>query len=268
MHSKTGRSALMVLLTVGVLIPTYATGGVNSGDINLVSVRQEWELGRKLAADLARKLDLVENRAAVAYLNRMGRRMSSRTELGRLPWRFHLVRDATINAYNIPGGHVYVHTGLVRAAGSAAELAGALSHEIGHGAARHGTEQLTRNYGLSLVAGLLLGEDPATYQQILTQVVAGGAMANYGRDAEREADRLGVRYMYEAGYDPNGMIRMFQRLLARRHGRPGVVARFFSSHPLTESRIRDAREEISRLPRRRGLIRNDPGFAAFKRAAR
>lgn len=193
MHSKTSRSALMVLLTVGVLIPTYATGGVNSGDINLVSVRQEWELGRKLSADLARKLDLVENRAAVAYLNRMGRRMSSRTELGRLRWRFHLVRDATINAYNIPGGHVYVHTGLVRAAGSAAELAGALSHEIGHGAARHGTEQLTRNYGLSLVVGLLLGEDPATYQQILTQVVAGGAMANYGRDAEREADRLGDR---------------------------------------------------------------------------
>lgn len=268
MDSRADRVALIAWAAVPLLAVACATSGVNQGDLNVVSIEQEWELGQKLSADLARELDLVEDPAAVAYLNQMGGRMASRTELGRLPWRFHLVRDSSLNAFNIPGGHVYVHTGLVRAADSAAELAGAVSHEIGHGAARHGTEQLTRAYGLNIVAALLLGENPAVYEQILAQVVAGGAMANYGREAEREADELGVRYMYEAGYDPNGMVQMFQELLAQRRSRPNAVQRFFSSHPLTESRIHDVQGQIAQLPPQRGLITDEPGFTTLQRAAR
>lgn len=266
MESQTVRSALIALVAIAALAVACATSGVNRGDFNVVSIEEEWELGRKLSADLARELDLVEDRGALAYLNQMGRKMSSRTELGQRPWQFHLVRDKSLNAFNIPGGHVYVHTGLVQAADSAAKLAGAVSHEIGHGAARHGTEQLTRAYGLNIVASLLLGENPAVYERILAQVVAGGAMANYGREAEREADGLGVRYMYEAGYDPDGMVRMFQELLAQRRSRPNAVQRFFSSHPLTESRIRDVQGQIAELPPKRGLINDEPGFATLKAA--
>lgn len=268
MISRVGRSALIARAAVPLLVVACATTGVNRGDLNVVSIEEEWELGRKLSADLARELDLIEDPAAVAYLNQLGRRMASRSELGRLPWQFHLVRDASLNAFNIPGGHVYVHSGLVGAADTAAELAGAVSHEIGHGVARHATEQLTRAYGLNIVAALLLGENPAIYERILAQIVAGGAMASYGRDAEREADELGVRYMYEAGYDPNGMVQMFQELLAERNSRPNAVQRFFSSHPLTESRIHDVQRHIAQLPPKPGLITDEPGFASLKRAAR
>src|SRR5690606_1570900 len=117
----------------------------------------------------------------------------------QLPWRFHVVQDDAINAFNIPGGVVYVNTGLIARAGSASELAVVLAHEISHGIARHGTERLTTQYGISIVAGLVLGQDPGLVEQIAAQIVATGAIARYSRGAEREADDLGVRYMAGAG---------------------------------------------------------------------
>ena len=263
-----GSAWFLVLTFVMVALAGCATTGVNRGDLNLVSLDQEWQLGQQLERDLQGQLTLVRDQAALNYLNRMGQRIVQQTEMRNLPWEFHLVRDPSINAFNTPGGHVYVHTGLIEAAGSASELAGVMAHEIAHGVSRHGTERLTQAYGANLAAGALLGSDPAIYEQLLTQVVAGGAFAKFSRGAEREADELGVRYLYEAGYDPMGMPRMFEKLLAQRERRPSSVGQFFSSHPLTESRIRATRQQAQRLPDRRGLITNDAGFNDLQRRIR
>src|SRR5687768_4335069 len=167
-----GRVALHVT-TMVVIVSLYtlgcATSGVNSGDFNLVSLDDEWQLGAQLERDLGKKLKLIRSGNAASYLNRVGRAMVSQTELADRPWTFHLVDDPALNAFNIPGGHVYVNTGLVEAAPDAAAFAGVLGHEISHGVARHGTEQLTKAYGLNVLAGLLLGQNPAVYEQILAQ---------------------------------------------------------------------------------------------------
>ena len=136
-------------------------------------------------------------------------------------------------------------------------LAGVMAHEISHGVARHGTEQLSKAYGFQVVAGLALGANPPIYQQLLAQIVGAGTFAAFGRDAEREADRLGVFTMHAAGYDPHGMVTMFQELLSRRDNQPGAVSQFFSSHPLTEDRITDVRAMIAELPPRSNLITRD-----------
>jgi predicted Zn-dependent protease len=186
-----------------------------------------------------------------------------------LPWKFHVVNNPEVNAFNIPGGHVYVHTGLIANSDNVAELAGVLSHEIAHGVERHGTEQLTRVYGLNILAGALLGNDPATYQRILAQIVGTGTIARFSRGAEQEADRLGVRVLYDAGYDPQGLVAMFQSLLEQRRRQPSSVDQFFASHPLTEDRIRDTRNMIAELPPKSGLTSRDPAFQAVRqRAAR
>jgi predicted Zn-dependent protease len=254
-----------LVLLAGALVTTSgcATSGVNKGDVNLLSYQEEWQLGERLSKDLAGKLDLVQNRAALNYVNRVGQSLVARTELRNLPWTFHIVNDPEVNAFNIPGGHVYVNTGLIAAAGDVAEFSGVMSHEIGHGVARHGTEQLTRAYGLQLVAGLVLGEDPPVYQQILAQIAGTGAMAKFSRDAESEADRLGVRYMAGAGYDPEGMADMFRVLLQRRESRPGSVGQFFSTHPLTEDRIRNVEALAARIDRS-GLTRHDRGYQRLR----
>lgn len=245
-----------------------ATSGVNQGDVNLVSLEDEWKLGDRLARDIAAQVDLVEDRQALAYVNRVGRRIVAQTEMANLPWTFHIVADREVNAFNTPGGHVYVNSGLVLAADDVAEFAGVLSHEIAHGVARHATEQLTQAYGLNILASLALGENPKVYEQILAQVLGGGALASFSRDAEREADTLGVRYMYEAGYDPDGMVRIFEQLLQKRRRQPGTVEKFFATHPLTENRIRAVQQQISGLGPTRGLTSRDEDFRRLQRRLR
>jgi len=251
--------AAAALAVAAALTAACASSGVNQGQFNLVSLEQEWQLGQQLERDIAKQLRLVNDRSAVSYVNQVGKRIVSQTEMRNLPWEFHIVADKEINAFNIPGGHVYVNTGLINAADNVAEFTGVLAHEIAHGVSRHGTEQLTRSYGLSIVAGLVLGENPAVYQQILAQIVGTGTLAKFSRNAEREADHLGVNYMARAGYDPMGMATMFEELLQRRGSQPGAVGKFFSTHPLTEDRIRDVRAQAAQIDRSR-LASRDSGY--------
>ncbi|HVR42504.1 MAG TPA: M48 family metallopeptidase [Thermoanaerobaculia bacterium] len=239
-------------------------GCASGGGFNLVSLEEEWQLGQQLHADIARQMPLLSDATANAYINRLGQQIVSETEMAQLPWHFHIIDSPEINAMNIPGGHVYVTTGLIGAADDVSELAGVVAHEVAHGVERHATENMTKAYGLNVLASLLLGQDPAMYQQILAQIVGGGAMASFGRDAEREADTLGTRYMYQAGYDPRGMVTMFEELLRRRQREPGAVDRFFSTHPLTESRIAQVRSEIATLPQRANLISNTRDYNSFR----
>jgi predicted Zn-dependent protease len=160
---------------------------------------------------------------------------------------------------------VYVNTGLICANDNVAELAGVMAHEISHGVSRHATEQLSKAYGANILVGLALGGNPPIYQQLLAQIIAGGTFAKFSRDAENEADHLGVLYMYNAGYDPHGMVTMFQELISRRRSRPGSVENFFSSHPLTEDRIESVRAQIQQLPPKPNLILRDGEFENMQR---
>lgn len=252
-----------VLFAIAALQAGCATSGVNEGDVNLVSLQEEWQLGDQLENDLSSQLDLVKDRQVVGALASMGQSIVAQTELSNAPWEFHVVREKQLNAFNIPGGHVYVNTGLIENSANAAELAGVVAHEIAHGVARHGTENLTRTYGLNIVAGLLLGENPKLYEQLLAQVAGTGAMAKFSRDAEREADLHGVHYMHRTGYDPMGMAAMFEELLEERKRRPSAVEQFFASHPLTENRIAAVRAEARSLPDQ-GIRMNTQNFRSLK----
>src|SRR5690606_21524402 len=136
------------------------------GGANYVSLEDEWALGRDLERDLAGRLALVDDATLERWGNTVGQRMVRQTTLGERPWRFHVVRDPSVNAFTVPGGLVYVHTGLIARAGSAAEFAGALAHEIGHGIARHGTQRLSQQQEANLLASILLGSDPGAVAQI------------------------------------------------------------------------------------------------------
>jgi predicted Zn-dependent protease len=249
---------------VSVLALSCATSGVNSGDFNLISLDEEWQLGAQLEQDLSKQVKLVRSGRGADYLDRVGHAIVDQTELRDREWSFHLVDDPAVNAFNIPGGHVYVNTGLVEAAPDAAAFAGVLAHEIGHGVARHGTEQLTKAYGINILGGVLLGQNPAVYEQILAQILAGGAIARFSRADEREADELGVRYSYEAGYDPMGLPRMLEVLFRDGQRDPGSIERFFSTHPMTEDRITATEQLASSLE---GGRRDEQGFAEFQRVA-
>jgi predicted Zn-dependent protease len=236
-----------------------------AGDFNLISIEEEWQLGAQLSQDVAKQVRLNNDPAVNAYIQNMGQRIVQQAAppFNQLPWQFHVVQDDAINAFAIPGGHVYVNTGLIKNADNAAELAGVMAHEISHVLARHSTEQLSRQYGLSVIAGAVLGQNPGQLTQIAAQIVAGGALARFSRQAEEEADNIGIQAMAAAGYNPNGMPSMFEELLEHRQGQPGRVEQFFSTHPLTEDRIRDARARAAQLGNRG--ITDEPQFQDIQR---
>jgi predicted Zn-dependent protease len=239
-HLKIATSAALVAVFLA------AAPAIEAG-INLISLQQEWQMRDQLHSQVTAEHRVHED----AYLSSLGRRLVAQTELGNLPWNFFVVQDSAANAFNLPGGLVYVNSGLIAEAESLDQLAGVLAHEIAHGTERHGTQLMTRSYGYGLLANLLLGRDPGMAKQLIAQVVGTGILTDYSRDAERAADRLGVATMYRAGYDPGGMSDFFRKLLDVHRRRPSKVERFFSSHPMTEERIRSVEAEIARLPDRR-----------------
>ena len=255
------KTASRFLVTLTIVL-SMGCGGSGS-NFNLISLEEEWKLGQQLSQDIARQVRLNNDPTANAYITQLGQRIVAQSPMANMPWQFHIVEDESINAFAIPGGHVYIHTGLINASDNAAELASVMGHEISHVVARHSTEQISRQYGIEILGGLILGQNPGALQQLAAQIVAGGALARYSREAEDEADKLGLQYMNAAGYNPRGMVTMFQKLLAANRARPGAVEQFFSTHPLTEDRIRKTENRIPQLAQRSTAL-DDQGFQNLK----
>jgi len=258
----------IAFVTTLVLSAGCAGTGINKGDFSIISIDEEWALGDSLSRDIAKEMRLLDDPSVNAYVDRIGQMLllqaRNDTPVASKPWHFHVVDDKEVNAFNIPGGHVYVNSGLVSKADRYDELVLIMAHEVSHGLARHGVENLSKQYGIAVLASLVLGNNPSVYKEILANILAGGAIMRFSRDAEREADQLGIRYGYAAGVDPEGMVSFFRKLLELRQSQPGVLDQFFSSHPLTEDRIRDAEAEIAQLPPKT-LQATDPGFADFQK---
>jgi hypothetical protein len=188
------------------------------------------------------------------YVSRVGQRLSSSPEAGGYPYTFKVVNDQSINAFALPGGPTYVHTGLIRAAENEAQVAGVLAHEIAHVALRHGTNQASKANLIQLpaiLAGTVLGGGGGSMLGQLAQLGIGlganSVLLKFSRDAERDADILGTRLMSAAGYNPIEMARFFEKLESQGGSRG---PQFLSDHPNPGNRIKEVQKEIQYLPRR------------------
>lgn len=258
--------AAVAVALLATLLPFAgcASGGGGQGGFNLISLEEEWSMRNDLHRQVQQEMRLVRDSRAQAYLNQVGNRLADQTALGDRRWDFHIVDNQDVNAFNLPGGLVYVNSGLIAEAEDLEQLTGVLAHEIGHGAARHGTQLMTRAYGYNALASLILGQDASTTERVLAQLVGTGVLTNYSRGAEHEADELGVSYAYRGGYDPSGMVEFFKKLVDMRGRRPGKVQQFFGSHPLTEERIARVEAAIARLPQKGSLVDDTREYQSFR----
>lgn len=244
-----------------ILAAGCGTAGIGSG--SSISLDQEWQLGDQVAAEVAQQVKFVNDPEAVGYVRAMGEQLHRQTSLAGRPFTFHIVADPAVNAFAIPGGHIYVHSGLIVQADRANMLAGVMAHEISHVVARHSIKQLEKQQAIGALGSILLGQNPGAVQTIVAQIVAGGAMARFSRGDEREADDLGLALMARAGYNPNGMVDMFQKLLRLEQSSPNAVQQFFSGHPLTKERIKDMSNEIARIGSPGGIV-DDPRYQSAR----
>lgn len=247
MHTLTKRARRSV--AVLALAGATATAG---GCAPSVTTQQEVQLGADYSRQINRQLPLVRDAAANQYINQLGRQIARAADPRGIPYTFYIVNSAQVNAFAIPGGHIYINRGLIERSDNVAELAGVLAHEIGHVVERHGIEQMQRannaNTALGVVYGVLLGRRPGAIEQVAVQAGGTAVFASYGRNAEREADNVAIGYMIRSGYNPRGLISMFQELLAERRRNPSRVEQWFSTHPLTEERVQNTQAAIAATP--------------------
>jgi len=251
-------------LAIPILLVAAGCGSGGLGGASSISLDQEWQLGQQMAAQVEQSVQLVRDPQALAYVRMVGERIHAATPLANRPFDFEIVNDPSVNAFSIPGGHVYVNTGLIAQADKVDMLAGVLAHEISHVVHRDVLKQIEQQQEISTIGSILLGQNPGQLSQIVAQVLAGGVMAHFSRGDEKAADDAGLQFMAQAGYDPHGMLDMFQKLLAMEQGGSNAVTRFFQDHPGTQDRINDITSRINSMGRVAGIV-DDPDYQAARR---
>jgi len=254
------RKTSVVLFPLLLFVAACGSGGLGGS----ISLDEEWRLGNQAAAQVEQQIQLVRDPQAVAYVRMVGERIHAVTPLADRPFTFNIVNDSSVNAFSVPGGHVYINSGLIAQANKVDELASVLAHEISHNVARHVIKQMQQAQTINVLGAILLGQNPNALEQIVAQIVAGGAMARFSRADEKQADDMGLDFMTKAGYDPHGMLDLFQKLLSLERTQPGSVARFFQDHPGTQDRIDDISGRISRMGRTSGIV-DDPEYQVIRR---
>lgn len=245
-------ATLAALLLVGLQLTALAQRVPKPG-FNLFSKEQDVQIGKEGAAEIEKQVKLSTNKEVNDYVQRIGQKLAETPEADEYPYTFKVVSDESINAFALPGGPTYVHTGLILAAENEAQLAGVMGHEIAHVALRHGTNQATKANLLQLGAvlgGSMIGGGSITGQlaQLGIGFGANSLLLKYSRNAERDADILGARMMARAGYNPIEAARFFEKLEAETGKRSGLE-QFFSSHPNPGNRTKRIEEEIQYFPK-------------------
>jgi len=230
------------------------------------STEKEVAVGRQFAAEVDKENKFIDDPVITEYVNRVGQNLVLHSD-SKVPFTIKVIDSDEVNAFALPGGFFYVNKGLLLAADNEAEVAGAMAHEIAHVAARHAMENQTKGTLLqvgALAATILTGG-------IMGEVIYNAAgfflpltFLKFSRGAEAEADRLGVQYMYAAGYDPNAMSTMFEKLLAKNKKKPGTISKLFTSHPQTSDRIDASRALVARFPEHEEYLMNTSEFQRVK----
>jgi predicted Zn-dependent protease len=241
---------------------------INKGIIASMSgsTEKEVRLGRELAAQVDREAKFVDDPVITEYINRVGQNIVLHSD-AKVAFTIKVIDSDEVNAFALPGGFFYVNKGLLLAADNEAELAGVMAHEIAHVAARHAVENNKKaelaQYAV-LIPSILLG---GGLGQLIYQ---GGGFATmlgfmkFTRGAEEEADKLGIQYLYAAGYDPTAMATMFEKIESKSKKKPGFVSKLFATHPATADRRAASLALAARFPEKEEYVISSSEFQRVK----
>src|ERR1700678_3226239 len=237
--------------------------------LNFYSLEHEIQLGKQLSAEVERQAKFINDPVVTEYVNRVGQNLVRNSD-AQVPFTIKVIDSDVVNAFALPGGFFYVNSGLILHADAESELAGVMAHEIAHVCARHGTKQATKSEitQLAMIPAMIFIPYTlagyALYQGM--QFIIPMAFLQFTRVDEREADYLGLEYMYKAGYDPNAFVAFFEKGSADEKKQPGTIPKIFSTNPPTPDRIEASQKEIATiLPQRDQYIVTTSEFDVVKK---
>jgi beta-barrel assembly-enhancing protease len=234
---------------------------------NFISLEKEMAMGSEIAAEFEQTAKLVEDPVVCDYIDRIGQNIVKHSD-AKVPFHIKVVDTDEVNAFAFPGGYFYVNKGLILEADNEAELAGVMAHEISHVAARHATVRMSKGQYLQFatIPAIFIGGGQLAQMGIQNALGLGLNLGLVGitRESEREADQLGIQYLWNAGYDPNAFVSFFEKLQEQEKHKPGRFAGFFRTHPSTEDRILSSLDEQRFLPEKDNYIFDTSEFNRVK----
>jgi predicted Zn-dependent protease len=219
---------------------------------NWYSLEREIRIGKEYAQMIESSAKLVQDPAITEYVNRIGQNIVHNSD-SKVPFTIKVIDANEVNAFALPGGFLYIHSGLILAADEEAELAGVIAHEVAHVAARHAMRQMTRSMFANIASIPLIFVGGGVGYAARSAAGFGLPMTflKFSRGFEQEADYLGLQYMFKAGYDPQSFMSFFEKVQAREKQKPGTLSKVFASHPPIEDRIARTQKQMeTRLPSR------------------
>ena len=246
---------------------SYQLGNLNNpgGGFNLIPQGTEIQIGMEAASEIESEENVLTDSYVQNYVNRLGQKLVQYSRRPDIAYQFKVIDTDEINAFALPGGFIYVNTGLITEASNEAELAGVISHEIGHVAAKHGAKRMTKLIALQLGFAAfweLSDHDQETEIKLLiANAIATGFLLKNSRDNERQADDLGTETLYKAGYDPIAMAHFFDKL--GKDYSPSAVEVFLSTHPSPGERVKNVEWLITSF-QQKPYITDSPEFQDVK----
>lgn len=271
------------LLAPILLIPLCAFTASRQTEVKVqktsITRDQEIQLGKEAAAQVEREMEVVQNKEVEAWLNQIGQQLAKTPQANSYPYYFKLINEDSINAFALPGGPMYVHTGLIKAADSEGEVAGVLAHEMSHVALRHGAAQMSKQQTWGSILGAAVAAAGVITSQngqcgMLCQVtqIGGGlgaqsVLMKFSRGYEKDADLNGARMMASAGYNPIDLANFFEKLQGKAgsSNQPKGLELWMSSHPAPGSRVQYVSEDITFYPKK-NYANNTGNFSRVKQA--
>ena len=213
--------------------------------INMYSIEKEIAMGKSYAQEIERQAKLIDDPVVTEFVNRLGQNLVRNSDV-KVPVTIKVIDSEEVNAFALPGGFFFVNSGLLLKTRTESELAGVMAHEIAHIAARHGTKQATRGQiaNLATIPLIFMGGWAGYGIRQASSILIPMGFLSFSRGFEEEADMLGLQYLYKSGYDPGGFVDFFEELQSLEKKKPGTMGKVFSSHPLTDDRIKNAQKNI------------------------
>ena len=245
--------ALRETAVAGTLVLTLAACATNPAtgkrEFSLMSEAQEIQIGREMDAQIRQEMGLYDDPELQRYVQRIGMELAKASERPNLPWQFAVLDEPAVNAFALPGGFIYLTRGILPFLDNEAQLAGVLGHEIGHVTARHSAQQYTQatTAGLGVTLLSIFVPEARPFQN-LTESALGLLFLKHGRDDELQADRLGVEYAANTGWDPAGVAGMLQTLarLDEASGSRRGVPNWLSTHPAPADRVDEVQQYVAK----------------------
>jgi len=261
------------IITILLLIAIISLSGFYSCGSNMYSVDEDVTLGKEIDQQIKedpKQFPILKGHEDIKnYVSGLGKYILNNSNYIKyknvFPYKFEVIHDdSTVNAFCIPGGYIYIYTGLIKFLETEAALIGVIGHEIAHAERRHMTQRLTSYYGVSLILGLVLGNNPNTLGQIAANLFVGlGFLANSRAD-EEEADKFSINYLKNSKYFPGGILNFFDKIRAEQKKKgqtPGDLERLLATHPLPADRIENVNKLLNKINPRpdstKGLYKNE-----------